>query len=161
MRRLLFLIAIFVSLATPAQAADTFTPTVAQAHQIDGAKAIAARVWKNPCANGVSVTWGPVVPTATTVNTDEIVAEATQETCSIVFNNTLPVPRWTALCTYMIHEYGHLAGYRDPSNVKDPFHSANPKSIMRPDARIRWTFDMNKGRWFVTNTDKRCALPAH
>ena len=32
----------------------------------------------------------------------------------------------------MLHEYGHLAGYRDPLNPSDPTHSHDPDDIMWP-----------------------------
>jgi hypothetical protein len=32
----------------------------------------------------------------------------------------------------LLHEYGHLAGYRDPANPLDPHHSRDPRSIMWP-----------------------------
>ena len=33
-------------------------------------------------------------------------------------------------CPVLVHEYGHLAGYRDPLNPSDPFHSHDPDNIM-------------------------------
>ena len=41
----------------------------------------------------------------------------------------------------LLHEYGHLAGYADPTNPLDPHHSGNPDSIM----------------WPFTHADARCA----
>jgi hypothetical protein len=41
---------------------------------------------------------------------------------------------WTrkkAQCV-IAHEYGHLAGFRDPTNRGDPIHSADRRSIMYP-----------------------------
>jgi hypothetical protein len=32
----------------------------------------------------------------------------------------------------IVHEYGHLRGFRDESNTDDPSHSDNPNSIMWP-----------------------------
>jgi hypothetical protein len=50
-------------------------------------------------------------------------------------------PRNRARCV-VIHEYGHLRGYTDPSNTADPTHSDNPNSIMysvlEPKTCNRW-----------------------
>lgn len=43
-----------------------------------------------------------------------------------------PASDWTkekAQCV-IAHEFGHLKGFRDPSNKADPAHSDNPRSIM-------------------------------
>jgi hypothetical protein len=48
---------------------------------------------------------------------------------------------WGRLCPVLLHEYGHLAGYRDPLNAADPFHSHEPRSIM----------------WPFTHADPRCS----
>jgi hypothetical protein len=48
--------------------------------------------------------------------------------------------RWRELCPALLHEYGHLAGYRDPLNPSDPAHSHNPRSIM----------------WAYAHYDRRC-----
>ena len=51
--------------------------------------------------------------------------------------------RWSLglLCSVLLHEYGHLAGYTNPGYPSDPHHSSNPDSIMWPfthaDARCR------------------------
>lgn len=44
------------------------------------------------------------------------------------------IVRWTrenGECV-IVHEYGHLAGYHHDTNVNDPAHSDNPRSIMYP-----------------------------
>lgn len=38
-------------------------------------------------------------------------------------------PRNRAQCV-IVHEYGHLRGFRDSTNTVDPAHSDNPNSIM-------------------------------
>lgn len=40
------------------------------------------------------------------------------------------------LCTVMVHEFGHAAGYRDPDNPSDPYHSHDPRNVMY------WQLDM-------------------
>lgn len=47
-------------------------------------------------------------------------------------------PDWTPdgfgdLCTVILHERGHIDGYRDPSNLEDPEHSRDPNNIMAAD----------------------------
>jgi hypothetical protein len=95
--------------------------------RIDRAKAIAAIVWHNPCGGNVKVTFGVVV--------DGAEAEADVADCLVTFNihgddgihGRWP---WPVLCKDMLHEYGHLAGYRDPANTADPDHSTNRSSVM-------------------------------
>lgn len=114
-------------------------------------KAIAAHVWHDPCAGQVHIR-RIILPN------DEhgrpilgrIVSDANglpEPPCRIRINS-----RYTftpaALCTLMIHEYGHLAGWRAPDGegyqrlVKEPdgrvtvqeesTHHRNPRKIMYP-----------------------------
>jgi hypothetical protein len=51
--------------------------------------------------------------------------------CTVEYNTEAYVPTdWPTFCSTMVHEYGHLAGFRDPRNTEDPAHSINPYSVM-------------------------------
>lgn len=89
--------------------------------RLDRSKAIAAIVWRNPCAGQVTVEVAPLPA--------EEFGEAYIEDCRIVLN-LWATRSWERVCATVIHEYGHVAGFRDPTNVADPIHSANPKSVM-------------------------------
>jgi hypothetical protein len=58
--------------------------------------------------------------------------------CQVTLSDREAWP-WKQLCPVLVHEYGHLAGYRDPLNPGDPFHSHDPDDIMyafiHPDGR--------------------------
>lgn len=60
------------------------------------------------------------------------IAWADKGRCAIVFNAhpraRLRTPE--ARCQVVVHEYGHLAEYRDPTNLADPEHSHDPRSVM-------------------------------
>ena len=60
--------------------------------------------------------------------------------CQVTLSDREAWP-WKQLCPVLVHEYGHLAGYRDPLNPNDPFHSHDPDDIMHayihPDWRCR------------------------
>ena len=60
--------------------------------------------------------------------------------CRITLSDAQRWP-WGELCPVLLHEYGHLAGYRDPRNPLDPHHASNPNSIM----------------WAFAHADARCA----
>jgi hypothetical protein len=101
--------------------------------KLDRAKAVAAKAWKDPCAGRVQV---DVAPQAGA----DWLASTLPSQCRITLSATR---RWTwgLLCPVLLHEYGQLAGHRDPGNPSDPHHSSNPASIMWPfthaDARCR------------------------
>lgn len=128
-----------VCLAEPAQAG----------WRINRATAIAQAVWNSPCKGNVTLRWAPLASVHA--------AEATRESCLIVFDNTTRVT-WRAFCMRMLHEYGHLAGYRDPTNASDPLHSANPDSIMSVGAEVARTVVVHRagGVSEVQWTDPRC-----
>jgi hypothetical protein len=99
--------------------------------KLDRAKAVAAKAWNDPCSGRVLV---EVEPQAGA----DWLASTLPSQCRITLARALP---WSRLCPVLLHEYGHLAGYRDLRNPADPFHSHDPHSIMWPfahaDARCR------------------------
>ena len=101
--------------------------------KLDRARAVAAKAWTNPCAGEVHV---QVCPQAGA----DWLASTLPSQCRITLSDAERWP-WSQLCPVLLHEYGHLAGYRDPGNPLDPHHSSNPRSIM----------------WPLTHADARCA----
>lgn len=90
--------------------------------RIDRAQQIAAVVWHHPCNDRVTVGVGPL-------EGEDVHALAYIDECRITLASAYQWS-WDKTCFTMLHEYGHLAGYRDPSNVADPMHSLNPASVM-------------------------------
>lgn len=113
----------------------------AHAWRVERAQSIAEVVWHNPC-NG----------TARLVQSVDIdgYAEADIDRCVVYVLRGAP---WLDFCTAVLHEYGHLAGFRDPTNW-DPMHSGNPRSVMfvmpRSDARC-----YERGRRFLERAGRR------
>lgn len=104
-----------------------FPATAHAGWRIDRAQQIAATVWHHPCDDRVNVVWEPLPDDVTDLANAWI--EPGDCTVHIVINNGLHYT-WQDVCLIMIHEYGHLAGYRDPGNVLDPIHSRNEHSVM-------------------------------
>jgi hypothetical protein len=92
--------------------------------QTDRAQAMAAKLWNDPCSGQVKL-W-PTSPPQPSWR-----AWTYPKLCTIALSNTRPW-QWNELCPVMLHEYGHLAGYTDPANPKDPSHSHDPDDIMWP-----------------------------
>lgn len=106
--------------------AISLIPSPAQAGwRIERSEEIAEIVWHRPCEGHVTVTVG----TTPVVDGVEADGAAMVSSCSIVLNADRHWS-WLTTCYVVLHEYGHLAGFRDPSNVADPMHSANPASVM-------------------------------
>lgn len=57
-------------------------------------------------------------------------AWADEDRCVIVLNPHYTIHTAVRRCHVIVHEWGHLAGYRDQSNKTDPDHSDNPRSVM-------------------------------
>jgi hypothetical protein len=115
------------------------------------AQAIAAAIWENPCAGNVRIGWKPL-PVGQTANSFNDPA------CIVVFSTGEPI-EWEPFCTAMIHEYGHLAGFRDPQNPSDPYHSHNPHSVMSASrffSHTRMTGPDGRTRDEWDGTDRRC-----
>jgi hypothetical protein len=90
--------------------------------RMDRAQAIAGVVWNDPCGGRVQLVWERL-PEGITAQTRG------SRPCTILFDRTEPLD-WMSFCSYVIHEYGHLAGYLDLRNPDGFEHSSNPDSIM-------------------------------
>ena len=98
-------------------------PGVADADwKIDRAKAVAAKAWNDPCPGRVQVLFAPP-------KQPSWLASTIKGYCQVTLSDREAWP-WKQLCPVLVHEYGHLAGYRDPLNPSDPFHSHDPSDIM-------------------------------
>jgi hypothetical protein len=86
-------------------------------------------------------------------------AWADESRCVIILN-----PQWTThsaakRCHVIVHEWGHLAGYRDPSNTADPEHSDNPRSVMYADDLIgesKVRIGKHRWRWEADSAFRPC-----
>jgi hypothetical protein len=104
-------------------------PNDAQAGwRLDRAAAIARIVWHTPCTDRARIvqvaeqtTDGIADPVGCTVTLRAFPANR------LILD---PEGEWEGFCSLVIHEYGHLAGYRDPSNLLDGSHSGNWRSVM-------------------------------
>ena len=92
--------------------------------QTDRAQLIAAKVWNDPCGGRVTLWF-------TTPQDPSWRAWAYPMLCTIGMSTAKPW-KWGELCPVLMHEYGHLAGYKDPANTADPDHSDDPNDIMWP-----------------------------
>jgi hypothetical protein len=98
-------------------------PGVADADwKIDRAKAVASKAWNDPCPGRVQILYAPP-------KQPSWLASTIKGYCQVTLSNREAWP-WKQLCPVLVHEYGHLAGYRDPLNPSDPFHSHDPNDIM-------------------------------
>ena len=98
-------------------------PGVADADwKIDRAKAVAAKAWDDPCPGRVQILYAPPQQSSW-------LASTIKGYCQITLSDRETWP-WKQLCPVLVHEYGHLAGYRDPLNPSDPFHSRDANNIM-------------------------------
>ena len=114
--------------------------------RVDRAKQIAEIVWHHPCAGRVTVS----VASTPVVDGVEADGAATISTCSIVLNARRHWS-WLTTCYVVLHEYGHLAGFRDPGNVADPLHSSNPASVMWAGGDPYWDNRCaSRGRLFLS-----------
>lgn len=128
MRRIALLTALLVLVAAPAAQAGW---------KIERATAIARVVWHNPCVDRMTIRWIDFTQLADK-RTREAKAFATPEDCT-AYLNSAETATWGDLCYELMHEAGHLAGYRDPVGIEplnggpmDYDHSSDPKSIMYP-----------------------------
>jgi len=92
--------------------------------QLDRAMVIAAKVWNDPCSGQVKMLSAPPPQPGWR-------AWTYPKQCTVTLSNAWPW-YWRELCPVVVHEYGHLAGYRDPDNPYDPIHSHDPNDIMAP-----------------------------
>lgn len=127
--------------------ATTFPPLAVASSRVLAAQAIAQQKWGTVCGTSpVTVRHGVIPP--------DRVAQAAYNygnlgpdnplgyyACRITIglNQVLP---WSNFCTMLVHEYGHLAGWRAPKSQEymrqapdgsfsiDHMHSRNPRSLM-------------------------------
>ncbi len=106
-------------------------PGVADADwKIDRAQAVAAKAWDDPCPGRVQLLFAPP-------EQPSWLASTIRGYCRVTLSDQQAWP-WSQLCPVLVHEYGHLAGYRDPSNPGDPFHSRDPSDIMYAFTHADW-----------------------
>lgn len=117
------------------------------------AQAIAATVWNHPCADQVDVLWARLGGGED--------AAGDQVNCDVWLRANEPDLReWPYFCTVMIHEYGHVAGFRDPLNTADPSHSHSASSVMFGGVKLdRHTVHIVGGPTTTVwvGADRRCA----
>lgn len=143
-RALALAIVVLLALTGAARAA---TPT-----ELARAQTLAATVWHNPCAEqGVRVVRG-MLPE----DRDRGAAAADLLTCTIYIDPMFYDESLAVVCTVLLHEYGHLAGYRDPTNVADPEHSSNPASIMSARERLFIVALVDGVMRYGPDVDRRC-----
>lgn len=117
--------------------------------RIERATAIAEKVWHHPCVDEMHIGWTPPAGT-----TEATAWSFEAPDCEIWFRNDEKLS-WPEFCTYVLHEAGHLAHYRDPSHQPEPWHSSNPRSIMY--AVHGFDRVLKSGRLKVVGGDPRCA----
>ena len=125
-------------LPTASRATQITLPAPAVDPRVTHAQAIAAAAWGDPCNGRVRVEWidfrrDPRVPGAHPLTW----GAASQDGCAngndqgLVMLNARRTYTKGRLRTVLCHEYGHLAGWRDP--VTGDVHSSDPFSLMWPD----------------------------
>jgi len=62
--------------------------------------------------------------------TVEPLAWADESRCAIVISSRARIRTKAKRCHIIVHEWGHLAHFRDDENSADPAHSHNPASVM-------------------------------
>lgn len=131
-----------------------FPATATAGWKQDRALEIARYVWRDggPCVQRATIRFARVIPPGA----EHGQAWADELNCVI----GMPAGKrysWGAFCAYVLHEMGHLAGYRDAGNTTDPLHSRNPNSIMFPEMWLVENRLRRRGRWVtVVDTDPRC-----
>lgn len=83
------------------------------------------------------------------------VAWADDDAC-VVYVSADSRTTWPQFCTRVLHEAGHLAQFRDPTNTDDPAHSSNPRSVMFATEGAYGTIHQH-GRAREAGGDPRCA----
>jgi hypothetical protein len=93
--------------------------------KLDRATAIARIAWHHPCVDRMRVVWRDRDDFP-----DPTWAGRAGPDCTAIINRSRGRLRFEEFCNLVLHEAGHLAGFRDPTNVDDPFHSSNLNSVM-------------------------------
>jgi len=96
----------------------------------DRAVAIARIVWHHPCVDRMRLEWisrerfAAMVP-----ESPDGLATVDRDRCVVLITDDVSAS-WDDLCYWVIHEGGHLARFRDPTNAADPDHADDLRSIM-------------------------------
>ena len=101
-------------------------PSTTQAGwRIERSLQVAQVVWRPSCGP-VGVYFGDPVAYGATENASGWVKSGT---CAIGINRSFS-GEFEDFCDLILHEMGHVAGYRNPANPADPYHSLDPLSVM-------------------------------
>lgn len=126
-------------------------PSAQAGWQTQRATAIADIAWNHPCDN-LHVEWQDQTYAG------DSAWSATNGHCAAIINRSNGPLEFEELCSLVIHETGHLAGYHDPTNTTDPAHSANPRSVMSAETNfvhsVQTVDKRTESHW--TGVDKRC-----
>jgi hypothetical protein len=176
-RTLLLSVALLLAFASSASAMDGISSSA-----LNKSLALAEQKWQP--ANCSSVTLRPYDHAdAELQDADSALGFALEDQCAIEANlpmvkqyadsdaYVLDVTRTRQIwaCTVIVHEVGHLAGYRDPAGavildptgnpvlddfsgepLRDPRHSPNPRSVMYP--YLRYTYAPCRALFKATKT---------
>lgn len=113
---------------------------------------IARIVWHHPCVDQMVIRRA----SAATVLGDPDTLGWVAGGCVVYISDDRPT-LWVEFCTRVLHEAGHLANYRDPSNTADPLHSANPDSVMYAIDDRTYGRALVGRHWVEAGGDPRCA----
>lgn len=102
-------------------------PTAPQIRGLDRALSIAERVWKPACGKLQVIVQ---TPDHSWAGSEDWAGWASPGDCTIGLSTRTAQGPWPLLCDTILHEAGHVAGFRDPTNIADPAHSRNANSIM-------------------------------
>jgi hypothetical protein len=104
--------------------------------KVDAAMKVAGAKWGQPACGQPHVVWSTPAAYGGVGPDMSPFAWADVARCRIVFNQEQRIHTAVKFCHVLVHEWGHLDGYRDPRNAADPLHSSNPRSIMAADMRV-------------------------
>jgi hypothetical protein len=113
-------------------------PAIATSARVQDVQQIAAGAWGDPCGGAVRIEWinfrrDPRVQGAHPLTW----GAAVQDGCvngnsqGVVMLNARRTYSRARLCTVVLHEYGHLAGWRDPDT--GDVHASDPFALMWAD----------------------------
>lgn len=142
-----------------ALSAVCFTLLFAQAAdagvRVDASRKIAAKFWNYHVP--VEVRWEDPENVGLSVGAEGWVNTAYPNT---IFLSVYGGFTWHALCSVMLHEYGHLAGYRNEANPSDPIHDPPGSGTVMssdgptPDVCVKYPKGIKK-RWYEKTRRER------
>lgn len=111
---------------------------------------IAARHW-HVCQGAAAIEW---------IYSTELLGEgghAWPGDCRIAINTgSYPVHSVGPFCDTVVHEYGHVSGYQDPLNVKDPAHSHQAGHLMSASGfYVRANGNWTGVHWLCRSVERR------